>query len=929
MIKINYKSDFKINESSETVAMEVPFVFSYYVFDNKKYVVSFDGHNYVNCERKEDGSLDVIFNQPDFGIGHLKVERKYAVDDKAFADGVFDVVTVDKTDVFITSGQTFETYVKTLVVPPFLKGDKGDPMTWDTMTETERGELVHDVAEAIDPEMVMTENEKLRQEAERSRQTAEQQRSSTFNTLKGEMQSAITAGNAAAGNAQKVVDEYDTKVAEQDSKLSELGSEVYTILNNYHESVSISSGYDRPKLTRNILLLQNIEYTITSERESASGVTYLFLMSPEGSEIVKLYSIPDGSQKNTTKYTPKYNMYCYMAFTGNSNTNISVDITSNVSTPYVYNLTYNMIGEFDESASYKSFSFVKKGDSLAQFIRPHIGSWDENDVQSVNILDVILEAVMISKLADREYIGGEYEVSILPIMLKNTTVNVDTGLLEKYNAKRLSTSGYIHSDAVSVDIKNGTYAIYPYGDEGYIGGQTNCGIWLTGYHVFNIQGASRYRISLSKSDNSVITPMDLEFMDLTVKSINNGGKINYYDKMLYPKGVVVSLNHFDKNQAEEGHYYLWNTGEKKEREDIATSGLIACSEGEKWWSHYNYGLFSGGNVSFWDKDGNYISGIDISNEFMLPFIIPYGVSYFRISMYKGRIPTFCLNKNEKSAFDEFKLKFGYNFPHNIISPNIEDIEKRIISGVDRYYQATLGGTTYIVGRSKDYETSFVFTVVQREDYEGNIVVPKIKGTSATSELGNLQCTNIVTFAKKHDYEHIINAGIFLVDTMEADGITIIDGNILKSTICEQFDVEQYVLGITGNGDFKYYRGVSADTILSDGCIYAVTGFVPLIDDSSVMDESILSICPHYDKKHPRQIVGTLSNGNYFTFCCDGRTEGELGMTLSECIDTMKKIMPIKFAFNLDGGGSTQSCVRKKQINRAIDNRRVPNAIVFE
>lgn len=225
MIKINYKSDFKINESSETVAMEVPFVFSYYVFDNKKYVVSFDGHNYVNCERKEDGSLDVIFNQPEFGIGHLKVERKYAVDDKAFADGVFDVVTVDKTDVFITSGQTFETYVKTLVVPPYLKGDKGDPMTWDTMTETERGELVHDVAEAIDPEMVMTENEKARQEAEQSRQTAEQQRSATFNTLKGEMQSAINAGNEAATNAQKVVNEYDTKVAEQDSKLTELGSE--------------------------------------------------------------------------------------------------------------------------------------------------------------------------------------------------------------------------------------------------------------------------------------------------------------------------------------------------------------------------------------------------------------------------------------------------------------------------------------------------------------------------------------------------------------------------------------------------------------------------------------------------------------------------------------------------------------------------------
>lgn len=145
MVKINYKSDFKINERSETVALEVPFVFSYYVFDNKKYVASFDGNTYINCERKEDGSLDVIFNSAGFGVGRLKVERKYAVDDKAFVDGVYDIVTVDKTDVFITSGKTFETYVETLVVPPYIKGDKGDPMTWSGMTKEEQAELVQEV----------------------------------------------------------------------------------------------------------------------------------------------------------------------------------------------------------------------------------------------------------------------------------------------------------------------------------------------------------------------------------------------------------------------------------------------------------------------------------------------------------------------------------------------------------------------------------------------------------------------------------------------------------------------------------------------------------------------------------------------------------------------------------------------------------------
>ena len=40
---------------------------------------------------------------------------------------------------------------------------------------------------------------------------------------------------------------------------------------------------------------------------------------------------------------------------------------------------------------------------------------------------------------------------------------------------------------------------------------------------------------------------------------------------------------------------------------------------------------------------------------------------------------------------------------------------------------------------------------------------------------------------------------------------------------------------------------------------------------------------------------------------------------------------ILFAFNLDGGGSTQTVVNKKKINRDITTplRRIPNCIVFE
>ena len=254
VVKINNKSDFKINEWSESIALEVPFEFIYYIPLNKeKYVASYDGHKYINCTRLEDGSLDVIFNSHGLGIGRLKVVRKYYVDDSSFADGVFDVTSDDLTDVFLTSGKTFDTYVKTLVVPPYLKGDKGEPMRWETMTEVERGELVKDLAEAIDPEMVMTENEQERIKAERERVAAENGRANVFGELKTEMEQTIEDGKAATSDAQKVVDNYDAKVAEQDSKLTELGQEVLNVKSaiSYTEEKNsidgtISIGYVNP-----------------------------------------------------------------------------------------------------------------------------------------------------------------------------------------------------------------------------------------------------------------------------------------------------------------------------------------------------------------------------------------------------------------------------------------------------------------------------------------------------------------------------------------------------------------------------------------------------------------------------------------------------------------------------------------------------------
>lgn len=228
-------------------------------------------------------------------------------------------------------------------------------------------------------------------------------------------------------------------------------------------------------------------------------------------------------------------------------------------------------------------------------------------------------------------------------------------------------------------------------------------------------------------------------------------------------------------------------------------------------------------------------------------------------------------------------------------------------------------------------TSYILFFIPFYKEDGTPMKVEVKYTSPTCKLGDWNCTDAYEFAKQHDYLHVINAGIYLDPfSREADGITIMDGEILKATGVELFPQEQYVLGITACGDFKTYYRSTAEHILADGCIHAITGFVPLIEHGVPVTEEVLSVCPHYKERHPRQIIGRFCNKDYFTFWCDGRTEQENGMTLQECIQVLQRVngKEIEFAFSLDGGGSARSMIGKEQITRTIEERPVPNVIVF-
>lgn len=353
--------------------------------------------------------------------------------------------------------------------------------------------------------------------------------------------------------------------------------------------------------------------------------------------------------------------------------------------------------------------------------------------------------------------------------------------------------------------------------------------------------------------------------------------------------------------------------------------MIPCEKGQVYYCGISFNDVRGGNCTFWNGGGEYVSGINVADG-SAGFEIPDNdeIKYFRISFYTNEANKWHVNLGEFKEYDEYTS--AYSFDKEIVTPSFDSSVK---THPLHYMHTYKDDVSVMHKRNEEIGTTFQVTVINKVKFDGTATKVTIAGTSKTSKLGDANTTNVAKFAKANDFLHVINGGIFLIDTMEADGITIINGEILKSTGVEQFNTEQYVLGITEDGAMKAYINESAEDILKDGAIYAMTGFVPLIQDGVAVGDSVLAVCPHYNVRHPRQIVGALADGNYFTFCCDGRTDGENGMTLEECIKTMCSDLNVSFAFNLDGGGSTQSAVGKKQINRVIDGRKVPNVIAFK
>ena len=397
--------------------------------------------------------------------------------------------------------------------------------------------------------------------------------------------------------------------------------------------------------------------------------------------------------------------------------------------------------------------------------------------------------------------------------------------------------------------------------------------------------------------------------------------------------VIISNNLVDKSIVKFGGYYDFKDGTWKDRTDINSTGFISCNSQDTFIASAS-GNYVGGNATFWNKKGEYVSGIDVSNAngAKTSFTVPENddIESFKMSFYSILTDSYMINKGiDILPYDEYKM--GYVSNKDIVSPNIKLIEESLQEikttlGITLQSLNSIGDISTMQYRAEDYKTTFWLTKINRDTFDGGKIKPKVRLTSSSVDSGDPK--SVLDYITNHDEMCCINAGVFDVTSGIVDGRLIIDGAIQQDS-APVIHQNQWTLGIKSDGSLSAYDStISASAMLTDGCESAVTGFVPIIMNGSMVDKSLFLTFGHLTQPNPRQVICQTALGDYLVLSCDGRKDGEEGLTLEQ-IGEILLSFGVTFAYNLDGGGSTQTFVKKRRVNRLIENRPIPSIIVFE
>lgn len=165
--KINYKSDFDFKLKIKSLGAEGSYVdvgfptydFKGYLYTRgmRKYEFGKQDEKLLNCFN-DNGTIHIVANNHSLFSGVVKIDFYIDIPNDIYPDNHKLIVTNCATTIELVEGCGDEFTAEEIeIVAPYIKGDKGekgDPLTWETMTQEQREKVVQSAVDEIQKEQI-------------------------------------------------------------------------------------------------------------------------------------------------------------------------------------------------------------------------------------------------------------------------------------------------------------------------------------------------------------------------------------------------------------------------------------------------------------------------------------------------------------------------------------------------------------------------------------------------------------------------------------------------------------------------------------------------------------------------------------------------------------------------------------------------------
>lgn len=219
-------------------------------------------------------------------------------------------------------------------------------------------------------------------------------------------------------------------------------------------------------------------------------------------------------------------------------------------------------------------------------------------------------------------------------------------------------------------------------------------------------------------------------------------------------------------------------------------------------------------------------------------------------------------------------------------------------------------------KERHNETDCYITTIPLNDNDGNEIDLYVKNNSSME---------ISDYARKHKTTLSINATLTVKNpetNLHENASVISDGQIIREHFNPPDFLEDHYkfVGIKSNREFVDFQAniTTAEQMVAQGVKQAWLCFGQLINNGIITEYALDENDEIMANKYPRQTIGVKLDKTVIIITCDGRSINDRGMTGPEIAQLLIENGCVN-AWNLDGGGSTNTVYKGTRLNKFIDD----------